>query len=52
MRRKPTRRATQRRIQSTYEEEEEGYASGDYEDGPYEMTKIRVKVGRRSLTHN
>ncbi|KAH6914261.1 NADPH oxidase regulator NoxR [Coprinopsis sp. MPI-PUGE-AT-0042] len=44
MRRKPTRRATQRRIQSTYEEEEEGYGSGEYDDVVYEMTLIRVKV--------
>jgi len=26
------------------DEEEEGYASGDYEDGAYELTKIRVKI--------
>ena len=25
-------------------EEEEGYVSGEYEDGPFEMVKIRVKV--------
>ena len=47
VRRKPTRRATTRtpsRIQSTYEEEEEGYGSGEYDDGPFEMTLIRIKV--------
>ncbi|KAG5636640.1 hypothetical protein H0H81_007349 [Sphagnurus paluster] len=46
MRRKVTRRntRTQGRIQSTYEEEEEGYASGDYEDAPFELIKIRVKL--------
>jgi len=27
-----------------YEEEEEGYVSGDYEDMPFELVKIRVKV--------
>lgn len=30
-------------IQSPYEEEE-GYASGDYDDAPFELAKIRVKV--------
>jgi len=47
LRRKITRRNTGRapsRIQSTYEEEEEGYASGDYEDAPFELVKIRVRV--------
>ncbi|KAF5386269.1 hypothetical protein D9615_002300 [Tricholomella constricta] len=46
LRRKVTRRNTGRtqRIQSTYEEEEEGYASGDYEDAPFELVKIRVKL--------
>ncbi|KAF5345274.1 hypothetical protein D9758_008434 [Tetrapyrgos nigripes] len=48
LRRKVTRRGTSRaassRIQSTYEEEEEGYVSGDYEDGPFELIKIRVKL--------
>ncbi|KAG5645429.1 hypothetical protein DXG03_006253 [Asterophora parasitica] len=45
LRRKVTRRNTGRtqRIQSTYEEEE-GYASGDYEDAPFELVKIRVKL--------
>ncbi|KAF8484368.1 hypothetical protein JB92DRAFT_3131556 [Gautieria morchelliformis] len=27
-----------------YEEEEEGYVSGDYDDGPFELVKIRVKL--------
>jgi hypothetical protein len=47
IRRKPTRRNNPRassRIQSTYEEEEEGYVSGEYEDGPFELTLIRVKL--------
>ncbi|KAF9460762.1 NADPH oxidase regulator NoxR [Collybia nuda] len=47
LRRKVTRRTTARtpsRIQSTYEEEEEGYASGDYDDAPFELVKIRVKL--------
>ncbi|GLB37380.1 putative NADPH oxidase regulator [Lyophyllum shimeji] len=47
LRRKLTRRNTGRtvgRVQSTYEEEEEGYASGDYEEAPFELVKIRVKV--------
>lgn len=29
---------------SPYEEEEEGYASGDYEEPVYELAKIRVKI--------
>ncbi|KIK68996.1 hypothetical protein GYMLUDRAFT_1001610 [Collybiopsis luxurians FD-317 M1] len=49
VRRRVTRRNTARtaassRVQSSYEEEEEGYASGDYEDGPFELMKIRVKL--------
>ncbi|EKM53513.1 uncharacterized protein PHACADRAFT_259928 [Phanerochaete carnosa HHB-10118-sp] len=45
LRRKTTKRVNRAPARSTYyEEEEEGYASGDYEDGPYEMTKIRVKL--------
>lgn len=46
MRRKVTRRGTSRGSRSTiYEDdEEEGYASGDYDDGAYELTKIRVKI--------
>lgn len=43
MRRRPTRRNTTRRVQSQYEEEE-GYVSGDYEDAPFELIKIRVKL--------
>jgi len=34
------------RIQSTYEEEEEGYGSGEYDEGPYDLTLIRVKVNQ------
>ena len=47
MRRKSSRRANPRtysRAQSTYEEEEEGYGSGEYDDGPIELSLIRVKV--------
>jgi len=43
IRRRITRRNTSR-IQSTYDEDEEGYASGDYEDVPFELVKIRVKL--------
>ena len=49
MRRKPTRRGTlsrgpSARAMSAYEEEEEGYVSGEYDDQPYELSKIRVKL--------
>lgn len=47
LRRKVTKRNNPRapsRVQSTYEEEEEGYVSGEYEDGPFELTLIRVKL--------
>jgi hypothetical protein len=44
VRRRVTRRNTSRRIQSAYEEEEEGYASGEDFDGPFELIKIRVKL--------
>ncbi|KAJ8591617.1 hypothetical protein M405DRAFT_880404 [Rhizopogon salebrosus TDB-379] len=43
IRRKPTRRPTQRRPRPAYEEEEEGYVSGEYDD-PYELMTIRVKL--------
>ncbi|KAJ7350408.1 NADPH oxidase regulator NoxR [Mycena albidolilacea] len=42
VRRRVTRRNTSRR--SAYEEEEEGYASGEDFDGPFELIKIRVKL--------
>lgn len=47
LRRKVTKRSNPRasRIQSTYEEEEEGYVSGEYDDGPFDLTIIRIKVG-------
>ena len=32
------------RARGNYEEEEEGYGSGEYDDGPTELTLIRVKV--------
>lgn len=45
MRRRNTRRRTQgSRAMSTYDEEEEGYQSADYEDAPFELVKIRVKL--------
>lgn len=47
LKRKTTRRGVSRamsRAQSTYEEEEEGYVSGEYEDGPFELIKIRIKL--------
>lgn len=45
LRKKVTRRNNPRasRIQSTYEEEEEGYVSGEYDDGPFDLTIIRIK---------
>lgn len=51
MRRRPSRRRPPRsRMQSAYEdEEEEGYVSGEYDDGFYDLTKIRVKVRRNVL---
>jgi len=46
VRRKLSRRPTARSRGpvSMYEEEEEGYGSGEYEDGPFDLTKIRIKV--------
>jgi len=48
VRRKVTRRITRgpsSRTQSAfYEEDEEGYVSGDYDDTIFELTKIRVKL--------
>jgi neutrophil factor 2 len=46
LRRKVTRRQPRgnSRVISTYEEEEEGYGSGEYDDGPFELSMIRVKV--------
>jgi len=49
VRRRTTSRRNPRmssRIQSTYEEEEEGYGSGEYDEGPYDLTLIRVKVNQ------
>ena len=42
--RRPTRGGSSRGVSTYYEEEEEGYASGDYDDGPFELVKIRVKL--------
>ena len=44
MRRKLSRRPTRTASRSGYEEEEEGYVSGEYSDAPFELVKIRVKV--------
>ncbi|KAL6305002.1 hypothetical protein BKA93DRAFT_817214 [Sparassis latifolia] len=47
MRRRPTRRGTTRSRPDTrhdYEEDEEGYASGDYDDLAGDVIKIRVKL--------
>jgi hypothetical protein len=50
MKRRLTRRNTRRltAAPSMYneDEEEEGYGSGEYDDGPFELVKIRVKVRR------
>ncbi|KAF8813751.1 NADPH oxidase regulator NoxR [Phlegmacium glaucopus] len=46
MSRKSTRRGNPRasRVQNAYEDEEEGYGSGEYDDGPIELSLIRVKL--------
>ncbi|PFH53768.1 hypothetical protein AMATHDRAFT_54263 [Amanita thiersii Skay4041] len=45
IRRKGTKRAPpSSRVPSSFEEEEEGYGSGDYEDVMYDLQKIRVKI--------
>ena len=45
LRRKNTRRPVRAPTRSTYYgEEEEGYVSGEYDDGPFELMKIRVKA--------
>ncbi|KAH8828097.1 NADPH oxidase regulator NoxR [Flagelloscypha sp. PMI_526] len=41
--RRPTR-ATSRAVSTYYEDDEEGYVSGEYDDGPFELVKIRVKL--------
>ncbi|KAJ8473222.1 hypothetical protein ONZ45_g16375 [Pleurotus djamor] len=56
VRRKLTRRGTSRggsrsQVGSMYEEEEEGYGSGEYDDGPFELTKIRVKIHYQDDVH-
>jgi len=53
LRRKGTRRTSPRTpggTQSAYEEEE-GYASGEYDDAPFELAKIRVKVDVNVNSH-
>ncbi|TDL15170.1 hypothetical protein BD410DRAFT_136396 [Rickenella mellea] len=47
VRRRLTRKGTvsrSRTVSGYDEEEEEGYVSGEYEDGPFELVKIRVKL--------
>lgn len=44
-RRRPPRRPTTQYTKSRYDDEEEGYGSGDYDEG-FEMVKIRVKVSK------
>lgn len=49
MKRRLTRRMTygttsRRGPMSTYDEDEDGYGSGEFEDGPWEMTKIKLKI--------
>ncbi|KAH7915068.1 hypothetical protein BJ138DRAFT_1142564 [Hygrophoropsis aurantiaca] len=44
LRRKPTRRTTVRRPKTAYEEPEEGYVSGEYEEAVFELSNIRVKL--------
>ncbi|KAK2464292.1 hypothetical protein APHAL10511_003749 [Amanita phalloides] len=41
--RKSTRRSTRGHLRA-YEEEEEGYGSGDYEEAPFDIQKIRIKI--------
>jgi hypothetical protein len=47
--RKGTGKTRSRPSISVYEDEE-GYVSGEYEDGPFELVKIRVKVGVSGLS--
>jgi len=42
--RRNTRRTTPASNLYNEEEEEEGYVSGEYDDGPFELVKIRVKL--------
>ncbi|KAF8736521.1 hypothetical protein AX14_014421 [Amanita brunnescens Koide BX004] len=44
MKRRSTAKRSTRGSSRAYEEEEEGYGSGDYEDLPLDMQKIRVKI--------
>jgi hypothetical protein len=44
--RRNTRRLTAAPSMYNEDEEEEGYGSGEYDDGPFELVKIRVKVRR------
>ena len=51
LKKKSTKRGNLRaadRVQSSYEDEE-GYGSGEYDDGPIELTLIRVKVCSHSF---
>lgn len=44
LRRKTNKRAIGKKAESNYDEEEEGYGSGEYDDVPLELTKIRLKL--------
>lgn len=43
VRRRGTKRSMSRPVQSTYDDEEEGYGSGEYDEA-FEMSVIRIKV--------
>jgi len=43
-RRKTTRKQARNMAQVSMYEEEEGYVSGEYDEGPFELVKIRVKL--------
>ena len=49
VRRRPTRRPTMPKRQVSTYEEEEGYESGEWDEGPMELMKIRVKVRSRFM---
>jgi neutrophil factor 2 len=44
IRRKNSNRSNRRAFARTRNDDEEGYGSGGYDDGPLELTMIRVKV--------
>lgn len=51
IRRRGTRRNITRTPASSTYEDEEGYASGDYDDNVFELGKIRVKVNTEVCGH-